>query len=236
MNKPVYRHLARKKWEGYRRKIQVQRIQTMKVVPDVVPRCDPIVDITLAFGRDTITPGEFVNSSVSESPPRMKIQSFDRGEKLFTVAVVDPDVPNIQTDTFDSRCHFLATNISITPTNPYFDLSKLRDEQIMLPWIPPTSLKGSPYHRISIILLQHKDNVPVDREAAMANLNREDFSTRSLMTRHMLNPIVATLFRVKWDDTMAAVMNRHNIPGANVELKRQKVEPLPYQRRRGNFR
>ena len=232
MNKPVYRHLAEKKWREYRRKIQVQRIETMKVVPDVIPDCDPVVDITMTFGRDTYAPGEYVDSNISEYPPRLRVQSFARGERLFTIAIVDPDVPNLQTDSFDSRCHFLATNVSITPASPNVDLAQLSDSQILLPWTPPTAQKGSPYHRVSIVLLQHKDNVPIDHSSAMERVKtRQPFSTRRFMHNHMLTPIGASLFRIKWDDHMSGVMTRHNIPGADVELKRKKVEPLPYKRR-----
>jgi len=39
------------------------------------------------------------------------------------------------------------------------------------------------------------------------------------------------LFRTKWDEGTAGVMARAGIEGANVELKRVKVEPLPYKRR-----
>ncbi|RMZ76463.1 hypothetical protein DV738_g4877, partial [Chaetothyriales sp. CBS 135597] len=232
MNKPVYRHLAEKKWESYRRKIQMQRITTMRVVPDVVPNCDLAVDISLRFGRHTYAPGEFVASNISEQPPRLRVQSFARGERVFSIAVVDPDVPNLYTDSFDSRCHFLATNVTINPTSPLVNLASLAPEQVLMPWLPPTAQKGAPYHRLAIVLLQHRDNVPINNSHAIQKLQpRTGFSTRKFMHNHMLTPIGATLFRVKWDDTMAEVMARHNIEGADLELKRVKVEPLPYQRR-----
>ena len=204
----------------------------MKVVPDVIPECDPVVDITLSFDYDTYTPGEFVDSNISESPPHLRVQSFTRGERLLTIAVVDPDVPNLRSDSFDSRCHFLATNISITPTNRSINLAKLSDSQILIPWLPPTAQKGSPYHRVTIILLQHKDNVPIDQDHAKEKIRPYGrFSTRGFMNKHMLTPIGASLFRVKWDEHMSSVMTRHKIRGADIELKRKKVEPLPYKRR-----
>ncbi|RMZ84732.1 hypothetical protein DV737_g1013, partial [Chaetothyriales sp. CBS 132003] len=232
MNKPVYRHLAEKKWQSYRRKIQMQRITTMRVVPDVLPNCNLVVDISLRFGRHTYAPGEFVDSDISEHAPRLSVQSFARGERVFSIAVIDPDVPNLSTDSFDSRCHFLATNVTISPTSGSVDLGSLTPEQVLLPWLPPSAQKGSPYHRLAIVLLQHRDNVPINNAHAAQRLQpRDGFSTRKFMRGHMLTPIGATLFRVKWDDSMAAVMARHNIAGADMELKRIKVEPLPYQRR-----
>ena len=43
MAKPIYRFLADRKWREYKRKIMVQRITQMNVVPDVVPTCDPVL-------------------------------------------------------------------------------------------------------------------------------------------------------------------------------------------------
>lgn len=231
MTKPIYRYLSDRKWREYRRKILEQRIAQFKIVADVIPYCDPTVDIKIKFGRSNVQAGDFVDSAISENPCQLTIQSFEKEPKLVTIAVVDSDVPNLATDSFDSRCHFLATNIQLGPTAPHVDLAKLSTEQVLVPWMPPTAQKGSPYHRLSIVVLQQKNNVPVDREVAVKNINQNDFRVRALMTKHLLQPITATLFRTKWDESMAAVMKRAGIEGANMELKRVKVEPLPYKRR-----
>lgn len=203
----------------------------MKVVPDVTPHCDPTVDIKISFGRNNVQPGDFVDSAVSEKPCQLSIQSFEKDPKLVTIAIVDPDVPNLETDSFDSRCHFLATNIQIAPTAPQIDLAKLANDNILIPWLAPTAQKGSPYHRLSIVVLEQKNGIPIDRAVALKNIDQENFRTRSFITQHMLHPIGATLFRTKWDENMAAVMTRAGIEGADMELKRIKVEPLPYKRR-----
>ena len=231
MSKPIYRFLAERKWQEYRRKIQIQRMTQMKVVPDVIPHCDPIVDIKIKYGRHSVQPGEFVDSAVSENPPQLTIQSFEKDLKLVTIAVVDADVPKVATDSFEPRCHFLASNIAITPTNPVINLGSLAVDQVLVPWLPPTAQKGSPYHRLSIIVLQQKDDIQIDRGVALKNIQQDNFRTRSFMTRHMLQPIGATLFRTKWDESMADVMTRAGIEGAEMELNRVKVEPLPYKRR-----
>lgn len=231
MNKPIYRYLADRKWRDYRRKILVQRVTQMKVVPDVIPQCDPVVDVRIAFGRRAVQPGDFVDSALSEKPCQLRVQSFEREPKLVTIAVVDSDIPDFETDSFNTRCHFLASNITITPVSPAVELSNLSEGQVILPWLPPTAQKGSPYHRLSIVIFQQKDNVPVDLSVASKNAPRANFSARAFMTRHMLVPIGATLFRTQWDDNMAGVMARAGIAGADMELKRIKVEPLPYKRR-----
>ncbi|KIV87340.1 hypothetical protein PV11_02892 [Exophiala sideris] len=232
MNKPIYRYLAERKWQEYPRKILVQRITQMNVLPDVIPNCDPILDVKISFGKKAVPPGDFVESHISENPCQLVLQPFDRGEKMVSIAIVDPDVPNIEADSFDTRCHFLASNITISATQTLVDLAKLSaDSQVLLPWLPPHAQKGSPYHRLSIIVLQQKDNIPIDLEVARKKVERDGFSTRSFMSRHILSPISASLFRTQWDDSTAAVMQRAGLAGGDVELKRKKVEPLPYKRR-----
>lgn len=231
MSKPIYRFLANRKWREYVREILVQRINQMKVVPDVIPHCDPILDIKIRFGRTKVQPGEFVDSAISEKPCQLTIQSYDKESKLVTIAIVDPDVPNFETDYFNSRCHFLATNIQIDAVNPNIDLAALAEGQVLLPWLAPSAQKGSPYHRLSIVVFQQKDNVPIDRDIASKAVARDNFSARGLMTRHLLVPISASLFRTKWDKNMAAVMARAGVEGADLEMKRNKVMPLPYKRR-----
>lgn len=203
----------------------------MKVVPDVIPLLDLEVDIQAFWGRRATPPGDFVDSGKSERPPRLSVQSFVRGERLLTVAVIDPDVPNVETDLFESRCHFLATNIVITPTNPIIDLAQLPESQVILPWLPPHAQKGSPYHRQAIVLLEHNDNIPLEKDVLAKMYTRDSFNVRTALTRHPVRPIGAALFRTKWDDSTADVMMRNGLAGANIELKRKKVEPLPYKRR-----
>jgi large subunit ribosomal protein L35 len=232
MNKPIYRYLADRKWREYRRPVLIQRITQMKIVPDVVQNFEPTADVKLAFGSRNILPGDFVDSTVSETPGRLSVQLFEKGERLVTIAVVDSDVPNVEKNGFDYRCHFLASNIPITPTSPLVNLAKLStDSQVLLPWLPPFAQKGSPYHRLSIFVLQQKDNTPIDIDIAKAKVHHDNFILRSFMTRHMLKPFGIALFRSKWDEGTAGVMTRAGVPGADVEFKRIKVEPLPYKRR-----
>ncbi|KAK2801495.1 hypothetical protein FQN50_007711 [Emmonsiellopsis sp. PD_5] len=232
MSKPIYRYLADKKWREYRRSIIVQRITQMKVIPDVLPHIDPIADVKLAFGRKDVPPGNFVNSQVSSVPARLSIQSFERGEKLVTIAIVDSDVPDPENDIFRSRCHFLAVNVPISPTSPKVALEQLSEgDQVVLPWLPPYAQKGSPYHRLSVIVLEQKNQAALELAKVAEKVQRDDFSLRALETRHRLKPIGAHLFRSQWDEDTATVMKNAGIEGAEIELRRKRVEPGPYKRR-----
>ncbi|KAL8930674.1 MAG: hypothetical protein Q9208_000545 [Pyrenodesmia sp. 3 TL-2023] len=236
MNRPIYRYLADQEWRKQKRLILMQRINQMHIVPDVLPSLDPTAEVKLAFGRRNVQPGDFVDSTISESPPRLDVQVFDKGERLISIVVLDPDVPNLETDGFDSRCHFFAVNVPISPDSTYVTLSGLLEgTQVLRPWLPPHAQKGSPYHRLAVLIYEQKDGTEVKaglREKISSTV-KGDFRLNRFTRNLQDQPIGVHLFRTIWDDGMAGVMQRAGIEGANIELKRQKPEKLPYKKKDG---
>ncbi|KKY21163.1 putative mitochondrial large ribosomal subunit 35 [Phaeomoniella chlamydospora] len=233
MNKPIYRFLAERKWRSYRRKILVQRLTQMTVFPDIIPHIDPILDVRLSFSAREIPPGNIVPTLQSAVPPTLTIQPFTAGTQLYTIAIIDPDVPNLDSNAFSYRCHFLATNIPINPTSTFADLSKLSsDNQLLLPYLPAFSAKGIPYQRFATLIFSQKDNLPLETTSILPTLQREGFNMRSFADRHRLKPAGAHLFRSTWDEGTEEVMKQAGFAKeSEVEWKRKKVEPLPYKRR-----
>ncbi|KAK3069620.1 mitochondrial 54S ribosomal protein YmL35 [Teratosphaeriaceae sp. CCFEE 6253] len=260
MTKPIYRHLADKKWRSYKRVLLMQRLTQMNVVPDVLPALDPIVSTELAFPTSISTTGNaryrriahggFVDSAVSEAAPTFWIQPYDKGTRLVTVAVINPDVPNVEKDGFDHRCHFLAANIPVSATQTRIPLGQLDEgTQVLLPWLPAFAQKGAPYQRMSILILEQPtpttslldpastsapDAQPLDLAALRSEPRytaRDGFNLRSFVDFLGLSPIGADLFRTKWDEGTQGVMQRAGVGGWDVEFLRKRVEPLPYQRK-----
>lgn len=233
MSKPIYRFLADRKWREYRRKILVQRITQMNVIPDVLAHCEPVVDTKMYMGKRQVQPGDYVLAKDSVVAPKLDIQLFERGEKLVTIAVVDPDVPNVETDGFDFKMHYLAVNVPISAVATKVDLAQLStDSQVVLPWEAPVAQKGSPYHRLSLFVMEQKDSQPLDFAAVKARETvRENTLLRTLQARYHLKAIGAHLFRTQWDESTYEVMKQIGFSEADVELRRKKVEPLPYKRR-----
>lgn len=232
MNRPIYRHLANQKWRKYQRLLLMQRISQFHIVPDLVQHLDPVAEVTFGFGRKDVKPGEFVDSRVSEVLPRLKIQPFDKGERLVHIAVVDPDIPNEENDSFATRCHYLALNIPVSPTNTSVPLSRFRNHAV-LDWLPPYSQKGAPYHRMTIFILEQRENKPLDPETVARTLKRDGFNLQAFTDRHLLKPVGFNLFRALWDEGTAGVMERAGAPGADIEFVRKKPEKLPYKKKDG---
>jgi large subunit ribosomal protein L35 len=248
MTKPIYRYLADRKWRTYERPLLIQRITQMNIIPDLLPGLAPIVATSLAFPlpslpykRKNIPHGEVVEARISENPAILTIQPFTPGEQLVTIAVVNPDVPDVASDSYNSRCHFLACNIPISAVNTQVKLASLdASTQVVHPWLPAYAQKGLEKQRMAIFVLAQRPgkdgkSETIDVSAVKTARDgmfgeREGFSLRSLLPKFGLSPIGADLFRTSWDASTAAVMKRAGIKGWNLEFKRKRVEPLPYQR------
>ena len=244
MNKPIYRHLAHAQWCQYKRKVLMQRLTQMNAVPDVLPSIDPSVSTVLRFGRKKVPHGDFVLSQVSEVPPNLTIQPYDAGERLVSIAIVNPDVPDVEKDGFEYRCHFLAANIKLSPTETEVDLGSLDPEtQVLIPWLPAYAQKGLPYQRMCVFIMQqHTPGFAGLVEGRLdlgkirgdeRSTTREGFSLRRFVSMNRLKPVGADLFRTQWDEGTAGVMARAGIVGSDVAFKRKRVEPLPYKRLKG---
>lgn len=211
----------------------MQRITQMDVVPDVLPAIDPTVSVDLSFARRNVQPGEFVDSRVSEIPATLNIQPYNKGERLVTIAIVNPDVPNVSKDGFDYRCHFLASNIKVSPTHTKVFLRDLSEQsQVVLPWLPAYTQKGAPYSRMSIFVLEQDGELDV--AAGRERYQARGFILRSFVDKFRLKPVGVSLYRSQYDEGTAGVMQRAGIPGHNVEFKRMKIEPLPYKKLPGS--
>lgn len=238
LSKPIYRHFAHEKWLGMSYKILAQRVQQFHIIPDVLPRFDPKMDVQLSFHGYKVTPGETVDSLVSEAPPSLRVQVFDSKERLVSVVVLDSDVPDPEKDAFGPRLHFMAANVPLSYATRNISLSRLSGgskEHLAVPWLPPTSQEGAPYHRLSVWILEQHEGQKLDVEKLRAAYSKRDgFNLRSFRGEHKARPFGFNLFRTEWDEGTAKVMERHGIPGADLVFRRKRVHSLkPPKKARG---
>ena len=234
MSKPIYRHLAERKWRSYKRLLTMQRISQFNIVPDLLHKLEPTCEVGIGFARKKEALGQIVPSKTSKTPGKLFIKLFNKGERLISVALIDPDVPNFENDAFEYRCHFLATNIPASPMVKVIPLDELsQDSQVILPWMPPYAQKGSPNHRLVFFVLEHTQGDGIDIAKAKAFCDRKNFKLRSFMDKFPLTPIGVDIFRTQWDSDMDALMYEMGVEGIDSELRKKRVEPLPYKKKDG---
>ncbi|PKS07276.1 hypothetical protein jhhlp_005878 [Lomentospora prolificans] len=235
MDKPIYRYLADKKWRSYDRKVVLQRLEQFHIVPDLLPKFDPVADVQLFFRRVKVPIGAMVNSLVSELPPRLRVQVFDKGERLVSVVVVDADVPDVEADSFTKRCHYMAANVPVSPSTGSIAFSRIKSpEQLAVPWLPAFAHKGSPYHRLAVFVLEQRPGETLDVEKLKALYNKGvegGFSLKSFRDKFGLSPIGFNMFRTVYDENTAAVMARAGIEGADLEFRRVRVHSMKPERK-----
>lgn len=231
LTKPIYRYLARQKWDSMAYKILVQRVEQFHITLDVLPEFDPKIDVQLTFRGFKVQPGEKVDSLVTETPPNLRLQVFDSEQHLVSVVVMDSDVPDPENDAFTSRLHFIAANIPINCLTKNISLnriSKQPSEHLAVPWLPPTAQEGAPYHRLSIWILQQKKNKPLDIKNLQNSWqnSRDGFKLMKFISKYGAKPIGFNIFRSEWDAHTRQVMERHGIPGADIVYRRKRVHTL----------
>ncbi|GLB36628.1 putative PEBP-like protein [Lyophyllum shimeji] len=236
MKKPVHRHLLEQRWrsEGDL-DLLMERIHQMKVVPDVLPDLRPSIDVhvaALTTARDlkltkkrhtTVEPGIFLSPEQTVEPPNLYANVFHTDTRLYTLLLVDPDVPDEERQSFRTFLHWLKPNVPLSATHRT-RIDGLNDHT---PYIPPHPQRGTPYHRYVLLLLPqpplgaatytrnaearaqpgvptsvHLDIPPVE------DAERRDFDVRAFMQRWGLDGAQgggAHMWREVWDEKVSEI-------------------------------
>ncbi|KAF4605629.1 hypothetical protein EYR40_004416 [Pleurotus pulmonarius] len=220
MSQPVYRHLAEQRWrKDGDLDLLMERIHQMNVVPDVLPDLHPSVDIritvpsTLKQLREgqkvhaPVEPGAFVFPRQTTKRPNVFTTVFHPETKLYTLLMVDPDVPHVETQSFTTYLHWLQPNISLSATTQ----SRLLDLNTHTPYIPPHPQRGTPYHRYVLLLLPQSDPTKPLEIPIVADSDRLGFDTRSFLQQWGLDGVKgggAHMFRQVWDADVSKIYSR----------------------------
>lgn len=129
MTKPSHRHLFEQRWrtEG-KLDMLMERIHQMSVVPDVLPTLHPSFDlhVTMRWPHSVLRrktnsnrfyhPGGFIKPDQTLTPPALYGNVFHTDTRLYTLLMVDPDVPDDE-HSFTSYLHWM----KCVYHSPYFD-------------------------------------------------------------------------------------------------------------------
>ncbi|EGU11322.1 hypothetical protein RTG_02794 [Rhodotorula toruloides ATCC 204091] len=197
-SKPVYRHLVERAWrnEGDLA-ILMQRVTQMNVIPDVVGDIYPEIDLRIQVAGETIEPGVFTLPAQTREGIEVSAQVFHAEEKLYTLLLVDPDVPDELNATFTTYAHWLIPNIPLSATTSP-TLSSLPPST--LPYLPPHPQNGTPYHRYTLLLLSQPSALSLPSE-----IKRRGFDVRAFVNQHGLEPKGVSFFRQLWDRDVSAI-------------------------------
>lgn len=103
-----------------------------------------------------------------------------------------------------------SSNVPISPTETQAIGTGSKPSDTIVPWLPPHACKGEPYHRLSMFILKQSDKID---PAALKNITREGFNTRSFIDKNKVETIGAFMWRAQWDESTKAIMQKHNLPG-----------------------
>ncbi|KAJ7671961.1 hypothetical protein B0H17DRAFT_1141370 [Mycena rosella] len=168
---PSHRHLVEQRWrKDGDLDLLMERIHQMNVIPDVLPVLHPTVDLHLTarlmpehfdslMRRNTfqrrvntfkeVIPGNYLTPQQTRVPPKLYVNVFHTDVRLYTMLLVDPDVPDEANQTFTTFLHWLKPNIPLSATH----VGRIPFLNTHTRYIPPHPQRGTPYHRYTVLLL-----------------------------------------------------------------------------------
>ncbi|KDR84725.1 hypothetical protein GALMADRAFT_233035 [Galerina marginata CBS 339.88] len=216
MSNVTHRHLLEQKWrKDGNLDLLMERIHQMGVVPDVLPVIRPSIDLHVAARtspsdfhktgkvQGQVEPGVFLKSKQTLVPPKLYATVFHTDVRLYTMLLIDPDVPHPEAETFTTFLHWMKPNIPLSATSS--NLTNLNDHTS---YIPPHPQRGTPYHRyVCLLLPQPPLRASGYTLAAASRAGTEPTSA------HLDIPALNTADRLGFD--MRAFAERWDLDGAN---------------------
>ncbi|KAG8763898.1 hypothetical protein FRC11_009420 [Ceratobasidium sp. 423] len=226
LTQPVYRYLLEQNW---RQKgaldLLMERVHQMNVIPDILPSFHPTVDLRISFSEgEDVVPGVFLPVKSTLQAPSITAQAYHPEERLYTLLIADPDVPDPSMNSFSTYLHAFQPNIPLSVTKTQITLSTAPEiSETSLPFIPPHPQNGTPYHRYTTLLLPQTSELSVD----MSKLPREKFDVRGAYEQYGFTSGGGIhMFRESWDETVGLVYKKFL---GQPEPKFGKIpEPEPY--------
>lgn len=264
MDKLVHRYLLEQSWrEGGALDLLMERLYQMHVVPDLLPALHPSLDLRLTTGLRPkglhpkaknpriVEPGSFLQSKQTIRPPSLYTTVYHTDTRLYTLVLLDPDVPDEASHTFTTFLHWLKPNIPLSSKS----LTRLADLNDHTPYIPPHPQQGSPYHRYSLFLLPQPPLTSYSRNAlakvtpgvptskyldipVVPDEERLGFNLRALISKWNIDPVNgggAHMWRQVWDEGVSRIYKHIlKVPEPRYGLP-PKVDPYEAIRHRKKY-
>ncbi|KIY45108.1 PEBP-like protein [Fistulina hepatica ATCC 64428] len=192
---PVHLRLLEQRWrnEGDL-DLLMERLHQMHVIPDVFPVLHPSVNLRVNFipkgrilyrrrydhNRIAVQPGRFLDAQQTNLPPHLFANVFHTETRLYTLLMVDPDVPDPTSESFTSYLHWLVPNIPLSASNGRMPRIPAK---VPASYVPPHPQKGTPYHRYVLLLLPQPCAIDI---AVISEEQRLGFDVRAFVKQYGL--------------------------------------------------
>jgi large subunit ribosomal protein L35 len=229
---PVYRALLKKKWESHGLMVTMQRLEQLHVIPDTLPTLEPSADIQVKFPHNTmsqfsswIVPGTVLPTKVVNQPPTIKIDQFENVENsgLYSVLLVNPDTPDLTTNSFSTTLHYGLANVSLSNSDNVIDSKKLLevgDEITFKPYVPLTPEVNAQNQRACLWVF--KQNSMLD----IKQVECDHFDIRKFVEQHQLTPIGGHVWRQCYDRHVNETREKYGLGKGNVYHRVRKDRPM----------
>lgn len=121
MSKAVFRYMKSKHFQRETLPVIQQRITQMFVIPDLLSPFTPSLNVQMDFGAGTspnvpkgsapssnfFETGSFLLPGHTIQEPVVDVTSFHPDQKYYTIALIDPDTPDVENETFKQQLHWL---------------------------------------------------------------------------------------------------------------------------------
>ncbi|SGZ49845.1 CIC11C00000003486 [Sungouiella intermedia] len=231
-SQPVYRKYLQKKWESYALMVTMQRLEQLHVIPDTLPTLEPAVDVRIKFGHnskgefsDWVVPGAKLPAFAVEMPPTIEIQEFSIPEEhsgLYSVLLVNPDTPDLETNSFRTTLNYGLHNVPLTYTENTITPGKLltNPQWIFKKYQPLLPEKNAPTQRACLWVFRQ------EKELSAVDFNSEDFDIRSFADTNNLTAVGAHVWRQDFDRSVNQVREKYGLPKGNVYHRVRGTTPL----------
>lgn len=231
-SQPVYRKYLQKKWESYALMVTMQRLEQLHVIPDTMATLDPAVDVRVKFGHNTntefsdwVAPGTRMPAFAVEKPPTIEIQEFsvpDGHSGLYSVLLVNPDSPELSTNSYKTALNYGLFNVPLTYTDNAITPGKLltNPQWIFKKYQPLLPEKNAPTQRACLWVFRQ------EKELSAVEFNSDNFDVRAFADANRLNAVGAHVWRQDFDRSINQVREKYGLPKGNVYHRVRGTSPL----------
>lgn len=168
-----------------------------------------------------IEPGEFLSSNVTSMCPVLKVQEYDHVDverQLYTILVVNPDVPDLNNDSFKTALCYGLANIKLNYNDNLIDPRKFNSSNIFADYLPPVPEKNAGKQRFVVWVFRQplSEDSQNSLGVVQEDINRDEFDIRQFTKEHHLDPIGAHIWRSEWDANVAVVREKYGLPPGRV--------------------